>query len=118
MGLNFTLPGHANIELRRGSRDTSVTIHNLHQYVALVTQWFLIEGVQTQFEALREGNLSDLIELQKKNKWHKKTNHPFLSFRLRIRLGIPIATIAFILSGGNREGAVRFKSQQLSSLGC
>lgn len=56
LGLNFTLPGHANIELRRGSRDTAVTIHNLHQYVALVTQWFLVEGVQTQFEALREGN--------------------------------------------------------------
>lgn len=57
LGLNFTLPGHANIELRRGSRDTAVTIHNLHQYVALVTQWFLVEGVQPQFESLREGNL-------------------------------------------------------------
>lgn len=56
LGLNFTLPGHANIELRRGSRDTAVTIHNLHQYVALVTQWFLVEGVQPQFESLREGN--------------------------------------------------------------
>ncbi|XP_031638245.1 E3 ubiquitin-protein ligase TRIP12 isoform X2 [Contarinia nasturtii] len=55
LGLNFTLPGHATIELRRGSRDTAVNIHNLHQYVALVTQWFLVEGVQTQFEALREG---------------------------------------------------------------
>lgn len=57
LGLNFTLPGHANIELRRGSRETAVTIHNLHQYVALVTQWFLNEGVQTQFESLREGKL-------------------------------------------------------------
>lgn len=63
LGLNFTLPGHANIELRRGSRDTAVTIHNLHQYVALVTQWFLAEGVQTQFEALREGN-SDKFPLK------------------------------------------------------
>lgn len=59
LGLNFTLPGHANIELRRGSRDTAVTIHNLHQYVALVTQWFLVEGVQPQFEALREGKLKN-----------------------------------------------------------
>lgn len=58
LGLNFTLPGHANIELRRGSRDTTVTIHNLHQYVSLVTQWFLVEGVQAQFEALREGNFN------------------------------------------------------------
>lgn len=57
MGLNFTLPGHANIELRRDGRDISVTIHNLHQYIALVTQWFLNEGVQVQFEAIREGKI-------------------------------------------------------------
>lgn len=49
------LPGHASIELCRGGRDMSVTIHNLHQYINLVTYWFLIEGVQKQFEALREG---------------------------------------------------------------
>lgn len=64
LGLNFSLPGHANIELRRGSRDTAVTIHNLHQYVALVTQWFLVEGVQTQFDALREGNLTISKEIE------------------------------------------------------
>lgn len=58
LGFTFTLPGHPSIELRRGCRDTAVTIHNLHQYVALVTNWFLVEGVQTQFEALREGNVS------------------------------------------------------------
>ncbi|XP_068152021.1 LOW QUALITY PROTEIN: E3 ubiquitin-protein ligase TRIP12 [Drosophila tropicalis] len=55
LGLDFVLPGHANIELCRGGRDTPVTIHNLHQYISLVTYWFLIEGVQKQFEALREG---------------------------------------------------------------
>lgn len=56
LGLDFVLPGHANIELCRGGRDTPVTVHNLHQYISLVTYWFLIEGVQKQFEALREGN--------------------------------------------------------------
>ncbi|XP_037893518.1 E3 ubiquitin-protein ligase TRIP12 isoform X4 [Glossina fuscipes] len=55
LGLDFVLPGHANIELCRGGRDTTVTIHNLHQYISLVTYWFLVEGVQKQFEALREG---------------------------------------------------------------
>ncbi|EDW85023.2 uncharacterized protein Dwil_GK14424 [Drosophila willistoni] len=55
LGLDFVLPGHANIELCRGGRDTPVTIHNLHQYISLVTYWFLIEGVQKQFESLREG---------------------------------------------------------------
>lgn len=55
LGLDFVLPGHANIELRRSGRDIPVTIHNLHQYITLVTHWFLVEGVQKQFEALREG---------------------------------------------------------------
>lgn len=55
LGLDFVLPGHANIELRRGGRDIPVTIHNLHQYISLVTHWFLVEGVQKQYEAFREG---------------------------------------------------------------
>ncbi|XP_033244617.1 E3 ubiquitin-protein ligase TRIP12 isoform X4 [Drosophila miranda] len=55
LGLDFVLPGHANIELCRGGRDTPVTVHNLRQYISLVSYWFLIEGVQKQFEALREG---------------------------------------------------------------
>ncbi|XP_046804939.1 E3 ubiquitin-protein ligase TRIP12 isoform X2 [Lucilia cuprina] len=55
LGLDFILPGHANIELCRGGRDTPVTVHNLHQYISLVTYWFLVEGVQKQFEALKEG---------------------------------------------------------------
>lgn len=58
LGLDFVLPGHANTELCRGGRDIPVTIHNLHQYISLVTYWFLIEGVQKQFEALREGKLN------------------------------------------------------------
>lgn len=55
LGLDFVLPGHANIELRRGGRDIPVTIHNLHQYISLVTHWFLVEGVQKQYESFREG---------------------------------------------------------------
>lgn len=51
------LPGHSNIELRRGGRDVPVTIHNLHQYISLVTHWFLVEGVSRQFESLREGKI-------------------------------------------------------------
>lgn len=58
LGLDFVLPGHSNIELRRGGKDTTVTIHNLHHYISLVTYWFLNEGVIKQFEALREGNQS------------------------------------------------------------
>ncbi|XP_070496016.1 E3 ubiquitin-protein ligase TRIP12 isoform X2 [Chironomus tepperi] len=55
LGLDFVLPGYQNIELRRGGRDIPVTIHNLHQYISLVTHWFLVEGVSRQFESFREG---------------------------------------------------------------
>ncbi|KAJ6635983.1 E3 ubiquitin-protein ligase TRIP12 [Pseudolycoriella hygida] len=55
LGLDFVLPGHANIELRRNGRDIAVNIHNLHQYISLVTHWFLVEGVQKQYESFREG---------------------------------------------------------------
>ena len=33
LSLVFTLPGHANIELKKGGKDCSVTIQNLDQYV-------------------------------------------------------------------------------------
>lgn len=32
LGLDFTLPGHAGIELRKGGRDISLTVHNIDQY--------------------------------------------------------------------------------------
>lgn len=32
LGLDFTLPGHAHVELRKDGRDIPVTIHNLAQY--------------------------------------------------------------------------------------
>ena len=38
-----------------GGRDIGVTIHNLEEYVALVTHWTLVEGVHKQFESFKEG---------------------------------------------------------------
>ena len=55
LGLDFTLPGYPNIELRKGGRDMSVNLDNLANYVTLVSHWMLIEGVSTQMEAVREG---------------------------------------------------------------
>ncbi|XP_046393216.1 E3 ubiquitin-protein ligase TRIP12 isoform X4 [Ischnura elegans] len=55
LGLDFTLPGYSSVDLRRGGRDIPVTIHNLDQYIRLVSHWFLVEGVSRQMEALREG---------------------------------------------------------------
>ena len=54
-GLDFTLPGYPNIELRKGGRDTCVTLENLSSYISLVSHWLLVEGVSMQMEALREG---------------------------------------------------------------
>jgi len=55
LGLDFTLPGYPNIELRKGGRDMAVTLDNLQSYVRLVSHWMLVEGVSTQMEAVREG---------------------------------------------------------------
>jgi len=55
LGLDFTLPGYPLIELRKGGRDMSVTLDNLAQYISLVSQWLLVEGVSMQMESLREG---------------------------------------------------------------
>lgn len=54
LGIDFVLPSH-NVELMRNGRATHVTIHNLHQYMNLVTHWYLVEGVSRQMESLREG---------------------------------------------------------------
>ncbi|RZF46921.1 hypothetical protein LSTR_LSTR013233 [Laodelphax striatellus] len=55
LGLDLTLPGYPQIELRKGGKDIAVTIHNLDEYCKLVTHWYLIEGVSRQMESFREG---------------------------------------------------------------
>ncbi|UJR37286.1 hypothetical protein I4U23_029995 [Adineta vaga] len=55
LSLVFTLPGHSNIELKKGGKDCLVTIQNLDQYINLVVYWTLVEGVRRQFESFRDG---------------------------------------------------------------
>jgi len=55
LGLDFTLPGYPNIELRKGGKDKGVTLDNLGQYVRLVSHWLLVEGVSCQMKAVQEG---------------------------------------------------------------
>nr|CAD7195313.1 unnamed protein product [Timema douglasi] len=66
LGLDFTLPGHVGVELRRGGRDLPLTVHNIEQYTKLVSHWFLLEGVARQMEAFREGfeSVFPLAQLQ------------------------------------------------------
>ena len=73
LSLVFILPGYANIELKKGGKECSVSIHNLDEYVQvslnsaavnrsdaslpfqLVVYWTLVEGVRRQFESFRDG---------------------------------------------------------------
>lgn len=55
LGLVFELPGHENVELKKGGSEIVVDILNLDQYIKLVVHWFLYEGVFRQMEAFREG---------------------------------------------------------------
>ncbi|XP_034024048.1 E3 ubiquitin-protein ligase TRIP12 isoform X2 [Thalassophryne amazonica] len=55
LGLDYTLPGFPNIELKKGGKDIPVTIYNLEEYLRLVVYWTLNEGVSRQFESFREG---------------------------------------------------------------
>jgi E3 ubiquitin-protein ligase TRIP12 len=33
LGMDFVLPGYPNIELKKGSKDLPVTLHNLEDYL-------------------------------------------------------------------------------------
>lgn len=55
LGLDFTLPGSPAVELRKGGKDIPVTVHNLEQYLKLLSHWILVEGVSRQMDSLREG---------------------------------------------------------------
>jgi len=55
LGLDFTLPGFPDFELKPGGADVDVTIDNLGEYVRLVTDALLVGGVRAQLAAFRQG---------------------------------------------------------------
>ncbi|XP_070537941.1 E3 ubiquitin-protein ligase TRIP12-like isoform X2 [Ptychodera flava] len=55
LGLDFVLPGHPDVELKKGGKDVPVTIHNLEEYLEAIVNWTLVEGASRQCEAFREG---------------------------------------------------------------
>ena len=55
LDLDFTLPGYSQIELKKGGKDTIVSLENLDEYLDLIVQWTLIKGVRAQFEQFKEG---------------------------------------------------------------
>ncbi|EME89376.1 uncharacterized protein MYCFIDRAFT_55795 [Pseudocercospora fijiensis CIRAD86] len=55
LGLDFTLPGHPDIELLPYGSTINVTIDNVGQYIKKVIDFTLQSGVQRQVEAFRTG---------------------------------------------------------------
>jgi hypothetical protein len=55
LDLDFTLPGYAQIELKKNGKDTLVSMENLDEYVDLIVEWSLVKGVEQQLEGFREG---------------------------------------------------------------
>ena len=55
LGLDFTLPGHSNIELVPGGSSMNVTIDNIGDYIDKVINFTLFSGVQRQIDAFRAG---------------------------------------------------------------
>lgn len=55
LNLDFTLPGHPSIELKKGGKYILTKLDNLDQYVKLLRYWTLTEGVRRQMEAFRAG---------------------------------------------------------------
>ena len=41
LALIFTLPGYPTIELKKGGKDGSVSVHNLDQYIQVTKAWLL-----------------------------------------------------------------------------
>lgn len=42
LGLDFTLPGFPNIELKKGGKDIPVTIYNLEEYLRVTDEHFSV----------------------------------------------------------------------------
>ncbi|KAI5369720.1 putative E3 ubiquitin-protein ligase HECTD1/TRIP12 [Septoria linicola] len=55
LALDFTLPGHPNIELLPNGATINVTINNIGQYIKKVIDFSLGAGVQRQIDAFRAG---------------------------------------------------------------
>ncbi|CAK0909333.1 unnamed protein product, partial [Prorocentrum cordatum] len=54
LALDFTLPGHPDIELRPGGADVRLGAENVDEYVALVSQVSLVSACAAQVAAFRE----------------------------------------------------------------
>ena len=53
--MDFTLPGYTDIALKDGGAEITVTAHNLKEYIDLVVQTSLVDGVKLQMEAVKKG---------------------------------------------------------------
>ncbi|KAF8948165.1 Ubiquitin fusion degradation protein 4 [Haplosporangium gracile] len=55
MGLDFTLAGYSEIELKAGGTNIPVTIYNVEEYIQLTVDMTVGRGVEAQVAAFRDG---------------------------------------------------------------
>ena len=55
LGLDFTLPGHSQVELKPNGAQTNVTTENVDEYARLVLDAFLGDGIRPWLSAFRSG---------------------------------------------------------------
>lgn len=55
MGLNFTLPGYEEIELKQNGKAVDVTLENVQEYIDLVMDFTFHETLKLQLKAFKKG---------------------------------------------------------------
>ncbi len=55
LSLNFTFPGHEEIELIENGGETAVNLSNLDKYVSTLAEFYLVETNKAQVLSFREG---------------------------------------------------------------
>jgi hypothetical protein len=55
LSITFTLPGHPEIELKRGGEETILTINNIEEYVSLLFDKLVLSGCKSYIEEFKSG---------------------------------------------------------------
>jgi len=55
LSITFTLPGHPEIELKRGGEESILTINNIEEYVGLLFDKLVLTGCKSYIEAFKSG---------------------------------------------------------------
>lgn len=71
LGVDFTLPGHPQLELKLGGAGSILCSTNLQEYIELVSEFSLVTAVEPQVAAFREA-FKELLPLSACQIWSEK----------------------------------------------